>query len=79
VAVRFRLSRPARIVVTVLSRFGEPLRRVAVGERAAGAGDVRFSPRDGRGRRLRGGYVVRIAATSSVGATEASVPLNVRY
>jgi hypothetical protein len=79
VAVRFRLSRPARLVVTVLSRFGEPLRRVVVGGRAAGPGAVRFSSRDGRGRHLRGGYVVRVAATSSVGATEASVPLNVRY
>jgi hypothetical protein len=69
--ISFVLSRPATIRVTIETRFGGILRTVARGPRAAGPVTVRWSGRDGRGRRVgRGRYVVRVAATSPLGLSQ---------
>jgi hypothetical protein len=62
----------------VLGRFGDPLRRVHAGALGAGAHTVRFSARDGRGRRLAGSYELRVTTASEVGTSDLSVPLLVR-
>ena len=70
-AVSFRLARAAKIRVTVETLGGEIMRTVAAGPRSAGAVSVRWNGRDGRHKRLaRGTYVVRVAATSSVGLSQ---------
>jgi hypothetical protein len=75
VAVVFRLGRAADVRLAVLGRFGDALRRVHAGALDAGAHTVRFSARDGRGRRLAGAYQLRVTTTSAVGTSDLSVPL----
>jgi len=66
--IRFTLTRDASIRVTVETRSGEILRTVAKGPRPAGTVTVRWSGRDGRGKKVRRGtYVVKVSATSSLG------------
>ena len=68
--VSFRLARPARVQLVVQNRFGAVLRRVSLGERAAGRVVARVPRRDGRGRRLSGTYVLRVTASSAIGASQ---------
>ena len=77
--ISFRLSRDATIRVAIEDRFGEILRTVARGRRAAGAVTVRWNGRDGRRKRVRSGfYVVHVAATSAIGVSDVSVPVRIR-
>jgi hypothetical protein len=79
VAVALRLARAADVRLAVLGRFGDDaLRRIHAGALAPGPHTLRFSARDGRGRRLAGSYHLRVAATSAVGTSDLSVPLLVR-
>ena len=77
VTVRLTLKRPADVRVTVAGRFGEALRRVHPGPLAAGRKRLRFSARDGRGRKLGGRYTLTVSETSAVGTARESVPLRV--
>jgi hypothetical protein len=78
VSVGLRLARPARVSLTISTRFGDPLRRVRVGGLGSGAHVTRFAARDGRGRRLLGTYDLRVSATSDIGTSDVSLPLSVR-
>jgi hypothetical protein len=77
--VGFTLVRDAVIRVTVEDRYGDILRTVAAGRRAAGAVAIRWNGRDGRRKLLRAGsYVVHLAATSAIGLSELRLPLRIR-
>jgi hypothetical protein len=77
--VSFTLTREANVRVTVETTWGEILRTVASGKRAAGAVTVKWNGRDGRRKLLRpGSYVVRVAATSPIGLSELRVPVRIR-
>jgi hypothetical protein len=78
VTVRLTLARPADVRAADVGGFGEPLRRVHAGELAVGRKRLRFSARDGNGRRLRGTYTLTVSAASSIGTTRQSVRLRVR-
>jgi hypothetical protein len=76
--IAFTLTRDASIRVTIESRFGDILRTVAIGPRAAGPVSVRWNGRDGHRKRLRRGtYVVRVAAASPLGLSVLRVPLRI--
>jgi exopolysaccharide biosynthesis protein len=69
--IGFRLTRDAAVRVTVEDRYGDILRTVAAGRRAAGPVQVRWNGRDGRRKLIRrGSYVVHVAATSEIGLSE---------
>jgi hypothetical protein len=76
--ISFALTREANVRVTVETRHGDILRTVARGPRPPGTVTASWNGRDGRGKRVRRGtYVVRIAATSTLGVTQMRVPLRV--
>jgi hypothetical protein len=66
-SISFTLTRDASVRVTVETRVGGILKTVAAGPRPAGTVSVKWNGRDGRGKRVRGGYVVRVSAASPVG------------
>jgi hypothetical protein len=69
--IGFQLTRDASVRVTVEDRYGDILRTVAAGRRAAGSVRVRWNGRDGRRKLIRrGSYVVHLAATSEIGLSE---------
>jgi exopolysaccharide biosynthesis protein len=76
--IGFTLARDAAVRVTVEDRYGEILRTVAAGRRAAGHVAVRWNGRDGRRKRVQpGSYVVRVSATSAIGLSELRVPVRI--
>jgi len=63
----------------VETRYGGILRTITAGPRAAGAVNVAWNGRDGRGKRVgAGAYVVHVAATSVIGLSELRAPLVIR-
>lgn len=77
--IGFTLTRDAAIRVTIEDAYGGILRTVASGRRAAGSVTAVWNGRDGRRKLVRSGtYVVRIAATSTIGLSELRLPLRVR-
>jgi hypothetical protein len=68
--VDFTLTRAATVRVTVETGAGGILRTLAAGARQAGAVSVRWNGRDGRGKLVTRGFVVRVAATSPLGLTQ---------
>jgi len=77
--ITFTLVRDARVRVTVETRYGGILRTITAGPRAAGAVNVAWNGRDGRGKRVgAGAYVVHVAATSVIGLSELRAPLVIR-
>jgi hypothetical protein len=69
--ISFLLTRDASVRVTVEDPYGDILRTVATGRRAAGPVTVRWNGRDGRRKLIRrGSYVVHVAATSEIGLSE---------
>jgi hypothetical protein len=77
--IGFTLARDAAIRVTVEDRYGEILRTVAAGHRAAGHVTVHWNGRDGRRKRVpAGAYVVHVAASSQIGLSELRVPVRIR-
>lgn len=78
-AIRFALTRPARIRVTIEDRYGEIQRTVATGSRPPGNVTVKWNGRDGRRQLIRrGSLVVHIAATSAIGLSELRLPVTIR-
>jgi hypothetical protein len=76
--ISFTLTRPARIRVTIETSYGDILRTIAAGPRAPGRVSVRWNGKDGRHKRLaRGIYVVRVAASSAIGLSEARIPVRI--
>ncbi|MFL5981772.1 MAG: phosphodiester glycosidase family protein [Gaiellaceae bacterium] len=77
--IGFTLTRDATVRVTLETRAGGILRTVARGLRAAGTVTVSWNGRDGRGKRVRRGtYVVRAAATSTLGLTQLAARVALR-
>jgi hypothetical protein len=76
--ISFTLTRDANVRVTVETRYGDILRTVARGVRPPGTVTASWNGRDGRGKRVRRGtYVVRIAATTALGATQVRLPVRI--
>jgi hypothetical protein len=76
--IGFTLARDAAVRVTVEDRYGEILRTVAAGRRAAGHVAVNWNGRDGRRKRVpSGSYVVRVSATSAIGLSEVRIPVRI--
>src|SRR5436190_19126585 len=76
--VRFTLTRPASIRVTVADRYIGTLRTVARGQRPAGPVTARWNGKDGRGKRVApGSYTVHVTATSTIGASQVGVPVRI--
>jgi hypothetical protein len=74
--ISFALTRDANVRVTVETRSGDILRTVARGLRPPGTVTASWNGRDGRGKRVRRGtYVVRVAATSTLGLTQVRLPV----
>jgi exopolysaccharide biosynthesis protein len=77
--VRFTLTRPASIRVTVADRYIGTLRTFAKGRRGAGTITARWNGRDGRGKRVAPGwYTVHVTATSEIGASAVTLPVRIR-
>jgi len=77
--IAFTLARDAAVRVAVETRFGDILRTVARGPRAAGQVTVRWNGRDGRRKPVPpGAYVVHVAATSPIGISDVRVPVRLR-
>ena len=72
VPITFRLSRPARVAVTVAEASGRVIRGglAPASDLEAGEQSVTWDGRDGRGRRIAGRFTIRVVATSSVGRSE---------
>jgi hypothetical protein len=80
IAIGWRLSRPARVAVTVLDEAGRVVRRGLAVPAAREAGDQRVTW-DGLGtggKRIAGRFNVRVAATSSLGRSELAAPITIR-
>jgi hypothetical protein len=76
--ISFALTRDANVRVTIETRYGDILRTVTKGLRPPGTVTASWNGRDGRGKRVRRGtYVVRIAATTTLGVTQVRVPLRI--
>lgn len=77
--ISFTLTRDASIRVTVEDPYGDILRTVAAGRRAAGRLAVTWNGRDGRHKLVRSGlYVVHVAASSEIGLSELRLPVRIR-
>ena len=77
--IAFTLARDAAVRVAVETRFGDILRTVARGPRAAGQVTVRWNGRDGRHKAVPpGACVVHVAATSPIGISDVRVPVRLR-
>ena len=68
--ISFTLTRDANVRVTIERRTGAILRTVAAGPRPAGVVTVKWNGRDGRRKRVRGRYVVKVSATSPLGLSQ---------
>jgi hypothetical protein len=76
--ITFTLTRDANIRVTIESTYGDILRTVAIGPRAAGPVTVRWNGLDGHRKRVRRGtYVVRVGAASPLGLSVLRRPLRI--
>jgi hypothetical protein len=69
-AIRWRLLRGARVVVTVEDEAGRTVRRLLARELEQGEQSVTWNGLGAKGGRLAGRFVVRVAAASSVGVSE---------
>jgi hypothetical protein len=80
IAVTFRLARPARLAVTVLDAAGRVVRRglAAGGTHEAGEKRVTWDGLGPRGGRIAGRLTVRVVATSTLGASELTAPIELR-
>jgi flagellar hook assembly protein FlgD len=77
--VRFMLTRPAAIRVSIETPSGDILRTIAAGRRAAGRVNVRWNGRDGRRKLVpSGSYVVRVSSSSQVGLSQLRLALRIR-
>jgi hypothetical protein len=77
--ISFRLTRSARIRVTIETTSGEIYRTVATGVRGPGRVSVRWNGRDARNRPLaRGTWTIRVAATNVTGVSQFRLPLAIR-
>jgi hypothetical protein len=80
IPVTWKLSRPARVDVTVVDEAGRIVRRGLGQPVAREAGDQRVTW-DGlgqNGKRLEGRFVVQVAATSALGRSELDAPIVIR-
>jgi hypothetical protein len=80
IAIAFRLSREARVSVSVLDAAGRTVRRGLAEPAAREAGDQRVVW-DGLGsnrRRLEGRFTVEVAATSTLGRSVLTAPIVIR-
>jgi hypothetical protein len=80
IAIAFRLSREARVSVSVLDAAGRTVRRGLAEPAAREAGDQRVVW-DGLGsnrRRLEGRCTVEVAATSTLGRSVLTAPIVIR-
>ena len=80
IAIAFRLSREARVSVSVLDAAGRTVRRGLAEPAAREAGDQRVVW-DGLGsnrRRLEGRFTVEVAATSALGRSVLTAPIVIR-
>jgi hypothetical protein len=79
IPIAFRLSRQARVTVTVRDAAGRAVRVVADGaSRDAGDQTVTWDGRGVNGRRLEGRFTVEVAATSSLGRSLLTAPIVIR-
>lgn len=80
IAITFRLSRQARVSVSVLDQTGRVVRSGLAVPAARDAGDqqVVWDGLGTSGRRLAGRFTVRVLATSSLGSSELDAPIVLR-
>ncbi len=77
--ISWKLTRAAKIAVTVETNAGEVVRRLAARRYAAGAQQVVWNGLDRKGKRVKGGvYRVRVVARSALGTVEAAELFSVR-
>jgi hypothetical protein len=80
IAIAFRLSRQARVTVSVLDQAGRAVRRGLADPASREAGEQRVTW-DGLGtnrRRLEGRFTVEVAATSGLGRSVLTAPIVIR-
>jgi len=80
IPISFRLSRQARVSVSVLDQTGRAVRRGLAVPAARAAGDQRvvWDGLGTNGRRLAGRFTVQVLATSSLGRSELDAPIVLR-
>ena len=80
ISITWRLSRSARVVVTVLDEAGRVVRGGLARPAAREAGDqsVTWDGLGAKGNRLAGRFVVRVVATSTLGRSELDAPIVLR-
>jgi hypothetical protein len=79
VAITWKQSRPARVVVTVETPAGEVVRTLARRTYPVGSPALVWNGLDRTKKAVKGGtYVVRVTAKNALGATELSRPLRVQ-
>lgn len=79
VAIAWKQSRPARVVVTVETPAGEVVRTLARRTYPVGSPALVWNGLDRTKKAVKGGtYVVRVTAKNALGATELSRPLRVQ-
>jgi hypothetical protein len=78
-AVKFTLSRPARVVLRVETKLGTIVKTLPAAQLPAGEGGMRWDGRiTGKTRAFPGSYVARVVATSEVGKMDLSAPFTFR-
>ena len=78
-AVRFTLSRPARVVLRVETKLGTVVKTLPGARLPAGDGMLRWDGKiTGKTRAFPGSYVARVIATSDVGTMDLSAPFTLR-
>jgi hypothetical protein len=80
IPIAFRLSREARVTVSVLDPAGRAVRRGLADTAARDAGDQRvtWNGLGANGRRLEGRFTVEVTATSSLGRSVLTAPIVIR-
>jgi phosphodiester glycosidase/flagellar hook capping protein FlgD len=80
IPIAWKLSRPARVAVTVLDEAGRVVRSGLAAPAARGEGDqeVVWNGLDRNGQRIAGRFVVRVAATTDLGRSELDAPIVLR-
>ena len=80
IPITWKLSRPAKVSVTVVDQAGRVVRRGLAQPAAREAGDQRATW-DGlgqNGERIEGSFVVQVVATSALGRSELDAPIVIR-
>ena len=80
IPIAFRLSREARVTVTVLDQAGRAVRRGLADTAARDAGDQRvtWNGLGANGRRLEGRFTVEVTATGTLGRSVLTAPIVIR-